>query len=306
MRLLKIIATALVVLAGIVGGLEVMFRLAGRWLTAAAPVPVHDRVVVLCVGDSHTRGHLDPDNYPAALEHLLNERTNRVAYRVLNVGVAGLNTTNVRHRFERYVDYYQPAVVLHWAGINNFWNYSETNLPPPSFVGRLLEESRVVRFLRVALFYRRLHHQEFEEPRQEVLDLWTPNIRFRVNYGGVEEEIRGQPGDHRPFEQVEATTYADVEAMMTLAWGRDIPMYVITYPFAEGYYKHVNKALREVSAAFNIPVIDSGLAAARAAAESPGEELFDSWAHPLPRVYLQVAEEAYRTLVAQEHVSPAP
>jgi hypothetical protein len=37
----------------------------------------------------------------------------------------------------------------------------------------------------------------------------------------------------------------------------------------------------------------------RALGERPVDELYDTWAHPTPILYRQIAEEAYRLLVGQ-------
>jgi len=77
---------------------------------------------VLCVGDSLTRGRPDPENYPSELGRILTRRTGK-PYRVLNLGVPGLTTTQLRTRFVRYLESYHPVAVLHWAGIDNAWCY---------------------------------------------------------------------------------------------------------------------------------------------------------------------------------------
>ena len=51
--------------------------------------------------------------------------------------------------------------------------------------------------------------------------------------------------------------------------------------------------------------IDSAVAVDAARREAPEAELFDAWAHPMPVVYRQVAQEAFRVLVEQ-HVVTAP
>ena len=128
--------------------------------------------VVLCVGDSHTRGRPDPDNYPAALEQILNARTGE-RWRVINLGVPGQNTGQVRLRFERYLAYYRPTVVLHWGGINNGWNQAERD-GSRGFLATLVEHSRLIRFLRVALFYRGLERRVLADTHGPVPELRGP------------------------------------------------------------------------------------------------------------------------------------
>jgi hypothetical protein len=68
----------------------------------------------------------------------------------------------------------------------------------------------------------------------------------------------------------------------------------------------VNAGLRHASATFGVPVVESSKAIAPAAAEGPGEKLFDDWVHPLPLLYRHIAEEAYWTLVEEGLVTPRP
>jgi hypothetical protein len=82
-------------------------------------------------------------------------------------------------------------------------------------------------------------------------------------------------------------------------------MYLVTYPLAGGYYTPVNGAVREVSAEFGVPYVDSSQASAAAHREDPAAVLFDTWVHPMPIVYRQIAESAYRLFMDQGLVTPA-
>jgi lysophospholipase L1-like esterase len=302
-RVLKPVVTALAALAGVVLVLELAFRLGGMWM-GGAPRPAADgRTVVLCVGDSHTRGRPDPGNYPAQLERILNERADR-PYRVVNLGVPGMNTAQVRERFERYLAYYRPAIVVHWAGINNFWNHArreEARAP----LARLADASRLVRVARVALFYRRLGRETIDAPRIQGNGLIGKDAYVHVNFGGLEENIRGQPGDHLPRTEVEKLTRDDLTAMLRTAREHRIPMFLVAYGyFFGGYYAPVNQAIREVSDAFGVPWVNAGKGVAGAHAEAPGAKLFDTWVHPMPVLYKHIAEQAYETLVGAGAVRP--
>jgi hypothetical protein len=307
MRLVRIgAATAGVVLA-LVLLLELLFFLGG-FLVRGEPTAARDgSTVVLCVGDSHTRGRKDPDNYPFQLERILNERTGR-PYRVVNLGIPGQNTAQVRNRFERYLTYYQPAVVLHFGGVNNAWNHIETEVWNQSWLRRLAERSRVLRFARVALFYGRLAHDTYEPPAIK-LTQWKEleQSSYHVNFGGVEEDITTaskEAGARLPEDQFERVTYEDLSAMMRMARDRRIPMFLVIYPLRDLVFEPVNRMTERVSAEFHVPYVDSP-AAVRALGERRVDELYDSWAHPTPLLYGQIAEEAYALLVRQGLVVPA-
>jgi hypothetical protein len=301
--IVRLLALVLASALAIVLVLELAFRLGGLWV-AAAPVPAPDgSTVVLCVGDSHTYGRPDPDNYPAQLERILNERA-RGRYRVINVGVPGMNTAQVRARFERNLAYYRPAIVLHWAGINNFWNIAERG-QDESLAARLADESRLVRFVRVALFYRRLSEEQFGDPVTTHHGKVGKDGHFHVKQGADEEDVLSAPTDSLPADEVGRVTREDLSAMMQIAWERRIPMYLVAYSFfAGGYYVPVNEAVRTVSETFNVPYVKAGAAVPAAKAEAPNEKLFDAWVHPTPILYKHIAGEVYRILVSQGVVTP--
>ena len=301
MRILRRIAAAGALLVGLVVLLEVLFRVGGLWVGAMPAAERDGATVVLCIGDSHTRGRRDPDNYPFQLERMLNERTDR-RWRVVNVGIPGQNTAQVRNRFERYLAYYRPAAVLHFGGVNNGWNHVETDVWRRGWVARLLEQSRVVRFVRVTLFYRRLARATYDEP-QIKLRQWSELERsmYHVNFGGVEEDISTESqteGARLPEDVVERVTYDDLAAMMRMARDRHVPMFLVMYPLRDLVFEPVNRMVERVSAEFGVPFVDSP-AAVRALGERPVDELYDTWAHPTPILYRQIAEEAYRLLVRQ-------
>jgi len=283
--------------------LEGAFRVGGLWVAGAPRPDEAGNTVILCVGDSHTRGRAGLENYPAQLERILNERTTR-RYRVINLGVPGQNTAEVRARFAHYLDYYRPAIVLHWAGINNFWNRAEREGPAPGLLTRIADASRVVRFVRVALLYRRLHVDAIAEPIPQEHSVPGPQKDFWVDFGGVKELIRSEPGTDLSVAETHDVTRDDLQGMMQLARQRGIPMYLVTYAWWGGYFKAVNQAIEEVSSEFGVPYVDEAVAARAAAQEAPGAQLYDAWIHPMPIVYRQVAEEAYRTLVSQLLVAP--
>jgi hypothetical protein len=297
-RFLRGLAFGTGLLAALVLILEIAFRVAG-WSVSAAPTPTADGSrVVLCVGDSHTRGRPDPDNYPTALEQMLKERTTE-RWRVINLGVPGQNTGQVRRRFERYLAYYRPAVVLHWGGVNNSWNQAERDGADHGLLARIAERSRLVRMVRVAIFYRGLGQRMPDTPTATGHDWGTPADGVRINFAGVDDDIARRPSRKLPGDEIAALTRQDLEAMMRLAWSHDVPMYLVTYSWWGEGFDQINAAVVDVSAEFNVPYVDSAKAMDIASREHPGEQLFDAWVHPMPILYRQIAAQAYELLVAQ-------
>jgi lysophospholipase L1-like esterase len=86
---------------------------AGHWRPGAS-------VRILAIGDSHTYGSSIAGNqsYPAQLQRLLDERAPG-RFSVINLGIPGMSTTQVRQRLPANVARYGPDIVLVWCGANN-------------------------------------------------------------------------------------------------------------------------------------------------------------------------------------------
>src|SRR5262249_45576460 len=105
-------------------GLQIAARFAhGRATTWRADA----RHRILCIGDSHTYGVLLPveQSYPGPLQRMLDEREPG-AYSVVNLGLPGLNTTQVRERLHAALAADHPETVIVWCGVNDAWNRGES------------------------------------------------------------------------------------------------------------------------------------------------------------------------------------
>jgi lysophospholipase L1-like esterase len=280
---------------------EAALRLRGGW--AGGRGFGGEGPVVLCVGDSLTRGRPDPENYPAELQRLLRSRTGK-PYRVLNLGVPGVTTTQLRARFERYLDFYRPAVVLLWAGIDNGWRHPETK-NPRTLPARLVDHSWLLRELRATFAPETSGGWGYRRAGIEAIDWIGPYAIWRVDFGGVEEEISTVFGEVVPPAEVGVTVRADLGAMMRAARERGVPTYLVKYAFFGETYRAVNQAIIGVSSELGVPYVDSTNAATKLTQRMPKERIFDDFMHPLPALYWQIAEEVYEVLAAEGMVAPA-
>jgi len=118
-----------VLLALVLGwvGLEVTLQAAGlaaRWIYR--PQLNHPGApTLLCLGDSHTFGVGVPVDrtYPAQLERLL--AAQGLAVNVVNLGVPGQNTSQIRRHLPEWIARYRPAAVVVLAGVNDGWNRAD-------------------------------------------------------------------------------------------------------------------------------------------------------------------------------------
>jgi tetratricopeptide (TPR) repeat protein len=74
--------------------------------------------VILCLGESTTQAG-GKDSYPRQLERVLNQRTPRIKFSVINKGLAGTNTTSIVSVLEKNLDKYHPDMVITMMGIND-------------------------------------------------------------------------------------------------------------------------------------------------------------------------------------------
>lgn len=120
-RILKIVFSLLILLVG----MEMALQAAHFIHKACAPKPslAHPGApAILCVGDSHTYGVkvAKDESYPAQLQALLDQ--NKIAANVINAGIPGQNTSELRRAMPEYIARYRPAAVVVLSCSNNEWN----------------------------------------------------------------------------------------------------------------------------------------------------------------------------------------
>lgn len=307
-RLARAGAIAVAVLCVAVVGLEATLQILHRVVSsdAVAPPAADGHVTVLCIGDSHTWGM--GKGYPAALATALAARSPR--YRVLNLGVPGSNTAQLRRRFDEYLDTVQPRVVVVWSGLNNAWNGTDTDAaaadtPPPSVIDRLLDASRIVRLIRVVRHQNALRRTLDESGTLVAPEMYRqpddPKQTFRRNTLGTEDVQHHVPAGELPEARTTAVTEADIRWLGERARARGVPMAVITYPLPGGQFLATNVGIRQAAEALAIPVVDTGEALKRlnTRAEQAGEPLpkaYDSSVHPTQVFYDEIGALVLETL----------
>lgn len=114
---------------------EVLLRVAGL-IISKPNIPVIQRqdntFIILCIGDSSTYGVGATDikkfSYPSQLQELLATKFPDLKYEVINLGVPGINSSQVLNRFEGNIQLYKPNVVIVQVGVNDWWNLEESNV----------------------------------------------------------------------------------------------------------------------------------------------------------------------------------
>jgi hypothetical protein len=299
-------------LGGAFLALEVLFRIAGLVVGFGRlePLPAGDHVVVLCVGDSHTWGR--GRGYPAALAALLAERSPR--YRVVNLGVPGANTAQLRNRFLDYLDLYRPSLVIHWAGINNAYNRAETEVwgavrgARTSRSRALFDQSRVLRFVRV-------WRNQWELQRVlAAADAYVkPESSRTVGKGNTEQHHRWLAGREEVFRSTLTeglphdvhvrVTELDLRWMIQRSRERGVPLVAISYGLPGGWLAAANEGIERATEATGTALVRSEQAALRIMRRYRGRRaeqpvLYDKSVHPTQALYEEIAVLVLETLDA--------
>jgi len=260
-------------------------------------------VKILCVGDSHTYGSFIPPRfaYPAQLEAQL-DALQPGKYSVINRGVPGMNTRQVRNRLPVWLSRYQPDVVIVWAGINDSWNTSEMDRDSGSLVARiqgLATYSRLYRFVRVWLHDRELERIVAAAPlagarqRVAVENGLGNSERWTVQSEGRQEVIvhrrdAGLVDLEANRERVQAAAERDYALMVEQARAARADVVMITYPYNADWFAVVNQAMGRVAERYDVPLVNSSISVKRLPADQ--QEL--TWAaHPTGPMYAEIARD---------------
>jgi lysophospholipase L1-like esterase len=277
-----------------------------------ASLVVHDRETawhagsarrVLCVGDSHTFGTLvSAENaYPGRLQRILDARAPGV-YSVINKGVPGFSSTQVRSRLPTFVGRLHPDLVIIWCGVNDSWNRLE---PSSSASWRerlqgLAMRSRLYRLLVVTLHDRSLErdtevaNRPDARPKLVGPEIPSPDMQQTVMWGDVVEHLQHSGAPDREAAEIQAVAGADYEAMVAFARGAGLPIVFIAYPTELSMSAAVNRALRDVTTRLDVPLVETGPSVMRV----PPEKRTFLWAlHPNAPMYEEIAHDVAKIVM---------
>lgn len=254
------------------------------------------RVRVLALGDSHTYGGtVRPDEtYPAQLQRFLDEARPGV-YSVLNLGIPGLNTPQLRRRFAVNLARWDPDDVVVWCGANNAWNAAgrtggglARRIDAIALHLKLYKLARVLWNDRTLAFEaEKLLSAQRHEP--EPIDLRTYRAPL---FGQVRIEERSEEKVDRDALD-EATS--DFAAMVRMAHAAGARILLITYPLDFDRFRVANEAARRVARELGAEVVEGKAGHERV----PGEENRYTWAlHPSAPVYREIARDVAARLLA--------
>jgi hypothetical protein len=282
--------------------LQLAAAAAGRLAPRESAAPgATDAVTILSVGDSHTYGLPLPeeDAYPAQLQAALASRHPDLDFRVVNLGIAGLNSTFVANRLERQMFQLRPHLVIVWVGVNNMWNVAET-------LG--WERPDAWRPVRAALMGLRLFRLASMVWFSQTGHQYAPEGREGWFKGELPPSGRLEAG--KRLKDPTGSLAPDLERMVRLARGLETPILFVTYPLSGAV--EINQTIESAAGRLGVAVIDTSRSLRRALEAGHGRaELIDERAgsHPSPLLYGYVVQDMVGEVEASLrawHGFPAP
>jgi lysophospholipase L1-like esterase len=266
---------------------------------------------ILCVGDSHTYGALVPveASYPGHLQRFLDEREPG-AYSVMNLGIPGMSTSQVRAELPGWLQQYRPELLIVWCGVNNAWNRTQATRTEVGRWPRFMMRSRLYRLFRVWRHDRQLNvlgaQLQAEQQRYDIVDHTDPEGPQRkitiVMDGRTEQIAFADSGFHEDAEMEERAAN-DYEAMLEEATRAGVSVVFVTYPIERGAFSRANGAIRRVAARHGTPVVESWKATRRV----PAEQRKLLWAaHPNGPMYEEIARDILPVVLGEKPAPMAP
>jgi hypothetical protein len=223
---------------------------------------------VLCVGDSHTYGAgvRAEEAYPAQLQRFLDEAAPNT-YSVMNRGVPGFTTTQVRRRLPGWIDELDPTIVIMIAGANDVWNAAEEDDVDARWRSRLAAWAlhlRTVRFV-----------QSWRTQRALSAELDHSNLPFGdrpryalgpegyVDWGDVGERILNERRESGVDVVVMRHAVGDYEEIAHTANRHGLRLIFLGYPIPTKIFTPFTNAMRLVAMRDGAEFVDGSLAVRR-------------------------------------------
>ena len=251
--------------------LEGVLRVAAMFVESRPITVSEGGGTILTLGDSHTYGVKTPPeaSYPGHLQRLLDERAPG-RYNIINLGVPGSNSAVIASRLPEWIARYRPFAVVVCVGVNNRWNYTDTEeskrLGP---IIRWFGDLRIMRLyhllnlnLRTSLSPPEIANRP--ELVREQFDGDDARIEFRnARTGEIVATHEGRPSELSYNKPAIRRLRKDLQRMLEITSQRNVQLVLLAYsafplPGRPGWgiNETMSEELRRFSAENGLPLVD--------------------------------------------------
>lgn len=289
-------------------GLELLLRALGGFVAWRAAQQLGKNIgngpLILAVGESTTAGLgvRPPESYPRLLQQKLRDYYGLPAITVVAPWAMGQNSSQQLNRISKYLETYEPRLVLLMCGVNNPWSFAESNIA--KFVD---EDDSVLQQIRLRLFLDRFR-------LVKLLRLGAIDLKYVIDDLEGKPETEKWPPTSEVFDWSKERRPAfrelwrsDVGQMIDISAKAGAKVTLMTYPT----YKFPSPADFCVLAdQYGIPLIDIHQAFAECLETGKSSDiLLDDGYHPNPRGYELLADRVFRFIIENDAlglISSAP
>jgi len=276
--------------------IELGLRTAGAILAKRATAEAVQRhgegPTILAIGESTTAGLgvSRKESYPRQLEQSLRKHYSNPSIQVVYPWAIGRNSSQQLNRISRYLEAFEPDLVLLMCGVNNPWSLEESNITQfiedDDSVSRrirfrqLIDKSRLAKLIRLALIDLRYVMDDLRGKPEE--GKWPPP-----------SWILDWRDEHR--EEFLQLWRSDIGAMIERSLRSGAQVALMTYP---RYEFPPPEEFRDLAAKYDVPLINIHRAFRTRLKRSELSDYFlEDGYHPNPQGYKLLADEILLRIV---------
>ena len=256
---------------------------------------------ILCIGDSTTYGigasDRDKYSYPSQLQNILDANTVNHNFEVINLGSPAINSSQVLNRFENNIIDYKPDIVIMMIGINDPWNFEESNIlkyynssPTEALYVRfelMLNQLKLYQFLKLVYL-----SNKFKEPKVSAFDNKSRN-----------KAIEFFKYDQNREEALNIAIVNNITNLNHISEAHNVKIIFMKY-HKDGWRRPAS-IIHHAYSELNVSVVDNERLFIKAKQMGLNVWGNDKW-HPNDLGYLYMAKNIFNKLVALKLVDSKP
>lgn len=254
-----------------------------------------DEFVILCVGDSTTEGlGVSADlSYPSRLQQLLEKKSDPGKFRVINIGKAGINSSQVLNRLPGNINRYHPDLILLLIGINDSWNFNQSNI-------WMFEGSGVLNRLKLRLDLLLAQVKIYQFVRLLILSQDLKLVDLNDERRLLAKSFERHP--EKSF-QLEELLFYNIGEIVAIAQNYKSAVFLMTYQ-KEGI-GNIRRIINRAYSKFDLPIVDNQALFEQANLRGIKAISEDNY-HPNALGYSMIAENIYNKMIEENIIQVKP